>query len=1182
LENAFYKYGLLVEGRWWVTVVIATLIIGFSLLGNVRGLNEVANDDHALEKTWSPAGGRLRGELEYTWSHSREEWASSTEAVQFTEKDKSKGLEVGEGGDILNVATLEEMLTVVNSLRNVTFSGDGKTYTAHDLCARQVLPDISSNPSSCEDLEDLMDVCNLHHQICSGIMAAPPGPNGTTGSCDQEEMTACYDLFVQCRQPMFPCLWSSALECFSEALEYQHPTWQYYETGGGNAAYANLTQAMFERYWRGIGAEMLLYSKRPSFRTMSQHQIRKEVLDTPRSTTKEFGCDAFVNGVVIPAKRIVGGDGEAALLAWDHDAGKRVSFRMKDTKPAYANVASIEKAKKTIPYVVGQELGRLNDKLSKVRVSHLESDAFQGDPLAVGLRPRDFILSLVFLIASLMFFFGDPCSPFTSHVDVAVVGALLVLSGIPAGIGLISWLQIPFAGFNWQTCPFLALGLGVNDLILLITVFCHVDRRGPTRGGEVAIVMMEAGSGISLTSVCNVVVFSLGSLVDIPGISSFCACAAVFAAMNWVIMILVGPALLVYDNWRINNLKPELLLYCFHARKIWNSASGMLPRDNNEAVGVIEFGVHKFVSKCWSHVVANLYVRVSLTSISVGLLVLCFIAALGMDVGYEVHELFPAGSPTHYALKAHLHHFTSLDGELCFKDSLDWPNKQVQVIDLIEDIRRLKKSNGKTVITGSSPVWLKDLANYGRIHQALCSAQDGTDCENFNDFDGSGNSNSPVYRYQHPVHAPAGLVDPAKFYTVHAGWATWPPQELNPPFYVLADRAGVLPFALQDNDRPPAPDNRITYACYGILAHELIRTPDYIEAIDKVRKAIDDSPLKDDAYPAGVMYTFWEIFGYLWVRTWILMAVMVGVIFCCCLIFTRSLRTSFIVSIGSFAIVVEIWGIISTFLRFSFFVSTPLIMAGGLSIEFTAHIGSIFARQQGSLRDRLNVAMQIALVPVWMGALTTIFSILPLAWSPIPFIVKYFFLIFVVVEVVGLLNACVFLPAMLACLLPSGHLTDVCMKTGVGKGSAVEVRMADATDGIAVVVATEGNAVLEPNETNAADVLVTSQTNVAMEPTVAGNETKPDLEHSSTTATVVEVSAGLAHFEALPPHVDTAAPTISKSASGFASFRARVQSSVDTPCGAVITDTDAEANRGLPSVASAALSKAGQVSTDWT
>ena len=56
---------------------------------------------------------------------------------------------------------------------------------------------------------------------------------------------------------------------------------------------------------------------------------------------------------------------------------------------------------------------------------------------------------------------------------------------------------------------------------------------------------------------------------------------------------------------------------------------------------------------------------------------------------------------------------------------------------------------------------------------------------------------------------------------------------------------------------------------------------------------------------------------------------------------------------------------------------------------------------------------KIVMPPVILGGLSTFFGNVGLAFSPIPFVVKYFFCGIVVLVVVGMLNAMVLLPAML-------------------------------------------------------------------------------------------------------------------------------------------------------------------------
>jgi hypothetical protein len=1044
IEKALFKYGVIIQaGAWKISLCVGILFMAFGLGGTVFADFKMVNDDAdaGLQYVWSPAKGRLRDELKIVNERWRYDWYGPYEVLQFTQKDLSKidddGVRgIGDGGDVLQVGPLEDMLMTVKVLRDLNHTADGKTYTAFDICQRQAFLDTPSIHQSCVDLNSSMPKCNMVEKVCSGKMPAPMVEdefgNVTEGKCDQPQLDVCYNLMIECRPPRFPCIWPSPLECFSEALEYQHPDWQWYETGGDNPEYVDLTRYALARFWNfPYSFKMFLYSEKPSFRNMTGDEISREVLATPRGVQGNFGCDFLMEGTMIPGSWVIGGrqGSEVGIIRWDWDAEKRINFRMHKTKPADAVTETIDKVTAKIPEVVRTTCLDLNDKLQHTRISLIGSDALGSDPLGGGVSIGDMCLSYGFLVLTLVFFFGNPCNPFASHCDVVVVGSLLVLLNIPVTLGFIRWFKIPFSFFNYQTCPYLALGLGVNDLVMLLSVFSHVDRRpslSRPKGGEVAVVLVEAGVGITLTSTCNVVIFFLGSFVDIPGIASFCMCASAFAATNWFLIILFVPCLLVYEDWRMEKGRPELLLFCCHAARLRSPDADKLPRDNNHSLGPIEHFFHRFISDYWSRILVHRNARCSLTLVFFGFLGLCTYGSFQMDTGYDIHELFPSGERAadlgerSYGFKVHLHHFDAFGNELSFNENMDWPNQQVQVIELVDKIMALKKDNGINVVEPAGALWLKNLAEFAPIATALRYAceEDGQ-CESFKDYTMTGNPNSSVWNYSHPVHAPNGLVDPDRFYTLNAGWGTWPPKKLFPPYFAMADIAGYFKFALEDNNLPPSEDNKFTYVFYGIRLASLKDSSDNTEAILKIREAIDASPLKDSVFPSGVIFTFWEIFNFLWDTTWFLMVVMVGVVFVLTMIFTCNPMVALIVGIASVAIVVQIWGVVSQFLRFSFFVSTPLLMAGGLSIEFTAHIGSIFARHHGTLQERVNYALQIALLPTIVGSLTTVMSLLPLSWSPIAFIVRYFFLMLTTIQAVGLLNAFVFLPAILACLVPS-------------------------------------------------------------------------------------------------------------------------------------------------------------------
>merc|ERR1712232_1328330 len=102
-------------------------------------------------------------------------------------------------------------------------------------------------------------------------------------------------------------------------------------------------------------------------------------------------------------------------------------------------------------------------------------------------------------------------------------------------------------------------------------------------------------------------------------------------------------------------------------------------------------------------------------------------------------------------------------------------------------------------------------------------------------------------------------------------------------------------------------------------------------------------------------------------------------------------------------------------------------MGLGLSVEFTAHFAAAFSLGKGLPGQRLGEAMAHTFPALMDGAISTLLSILPLAFYPALFIVKYLFGIFAMVVAVGLLNGMVFVPALLALL---GPLLKVCGRGG--------------------------------------------------------------------------------------------------------------------------------------------------------
>ena len=112
---------------------------------------------------------------------------------------------------------------------------------------------------------------------------------------------------------------------------------------------------------------------------------------------------------------------------------------------------------------------------------------------------------------------------------LATICALIIGLGIGAGIGI---------EFNSTVMlvPFILLGVGVDDDIIIVETLDRTplpDKDPNKQDVRLANAMQHAGLSITLTSLSSMVAFAIGSFVDMPGITSFCAYASLSFGANY-------------------------------------------------------------------------------------------------------------------------------------------------------------------------------------------------------------------------------------------------------------------------------------------------------------------------------------------------------------------------------------------------------------------------------------------------------------------------------------------------------------------------------------------------------------------------------------------------------------------------------------------------------------------------
>ncbi|XP_040101128.1 protein patched homolog 1 isoform X2 [Oryx dammah] len=119
------------------------------------------------------------------------------------------------------------------------------------------------------------------------------------------------------------------------------------------------------------------------------------------------------------------------------------------------------------------------------------------------------------------------------------------------------------SGYLLMVLPFLALGVGVDDVFLLAHAFSETgqNKRIPfeDRTGE---CLKRTGASVALTSISNVAAFFMAALIPVPALRAFSLQAAVVVVFNFAMVLLIFPAILSMDLYRREDRRLDIFC-CF-------------------------------------------------------------------------------------------------------------------------------------------------------------------------------------------------------------------------------------------------------------------------------------------------------------------------------------------------------------------------------------------------------------------------------------------------------------------------------------------------------------------------------------------------------------------------------------------------------------------------------------------
>eukprot|EP00919_Chromeraceae_sp_WS-2016_P008538 GHVR01020140.1.p1 GENE.GHVR01020140.1~~GHVR01020140.1.p1 ORF type:complete len:787 (+),score=158.03 GHVR01020140.1:2557-4917(+) len=148
-----------------------------------------------------------------------------------------------------------------------------------------------------------------------------------------------------------------------------------------------------------------------------------------------------------------------------------------------------------------------------------------------------------------------------SQSGVAFGGCGVVALAVGTGFGIFS-----VCGGRWVTlcgiAPFLLLGVGVDDMFIIMDHFNSTTVRDLPPGLRTATALSHAGPSITMTTITDIVVFLLGLACSFPAVVQFSACLVCTIAVDFIYQVTIFVSLLYLDAVRLDKGYLDSPLYC--------------------------------------------------------------------------------------------------------------------------------------------------------------------------------------------------------------------------------------------------------------------------------------------------------------------------------------------------------------------------------------------------------------------------------------------------------------------------------------------------------------------------------------------------------------------------------------------------------------------------------------------
>ena len=578
---------------------------------------------------------------------------------------------------------------------------------------------------------------------------------------------------------------------------------------------------------------------------------------------------------------------------------------------------------------------------------------------------------------------------------VGVLGTLCVVLANLSACGLMAIFGVVFNHTMMQALPFLAVGLGVDDMFLLLHTYAGVpDKAGKTREEIITETLREAGSSVTVTSACNATAFFAACVVPIPALRSFLVAAGVVVILNYVVSVTCLPVLLSFQADFQKRVLAERGVSKGAAEMTAAEAAAAAASSAAASQPVLTKMTVADVVRKYATFMQQLPARLTVLVAFLAIFISCAVSISTVEKGTEFKDLAADGTFLRRGVVDAYDQIYSqyIQEKWVVRDTLDYSTRGFDVVQLHNGLRQSKWAyDDNPLPTWSDYHWIDHmwLACPGNpTWDVPIDGVDQTVCNAGGDLMEKGKLfNKVFHHWRNPVNGPNAL-------------------------YAAED--GMEAFGYTTNVTDYALDNKLlmSTSLMPIDMRKVTSTQDKIDLVTDLREIMEASGI--DAFPYGDNINQIEQFMSIDDTFWTAVGVAVPCVLLACVLVGMSLAASFTVAANSLFILVEVYGALGIFgFRFDATQAVCLLMCIGMAVEYTAHLITAYEYSIGTREEKVVEALLRTGVPILQGGMSSFLGLVVLAASPLPYVRSNFFFVYFILIVLGCLHGVVILPALL-------------------------------------------------------------------------------------------------------------------------------------------------------------------------